>query len=71
MTWLIGAGGAMTLAGLGGIVWCIVQVRRARAQGLPDADLRAVLQRVVAVNLAALGVSALGLAAVAAGVLLG
>lgn len=71
MEWLIATGGVMTIAGLGGIVWCILRVRRARAQGLPDAQLRAVLQQVVVVNLAALGVSALGLGAVAAGVLLG
>lgn len=71
MEWLIALGALLTLAGLGGIVWCIVHVRRARAAGIDDAALRAVLQRVVVINLAALGTSALGLAAVAAGMMLG
>lgn len=68
---LVWAGVAMTLAGLVGIVWCILAVRRARGAGLDEAALRAVLQRVVAVNLGAFGLSALGLGAVAAGLILG
>ncbi|MFN3647517.1 MAG: hypothetical protein ACK4S2_13545 [Gemmobacter sp.] len=68
---LVWAGVAMTLAGLAGIVWCILAVRRARGAGLDEAALRAVLQRVVAVNLGAFGLSALGLGAVAAGLILG
>lgn len=71
MGWLIVLGAMMTLAGLAGIVWCILQVRRARAAGLAEADLRAAVQRVIAVNLAALGISALGLGAVVTGILLG
>ena len=67
---LVWAGAAMTLAGLAGIVWCILAVRRARAAGLDEAALRAVLQRVVAVNLGAFGLSALGLGAVVAGLIL-
>jgi hypothetical protein len=70
MVALIWAGVAATMAGLAGIVWCIVAVRRARAEGLDDATLRARLARIVAVNLGALGMSALGLGMVVAGILL-
>lgn len=70
MAVLIWVGAVMTLAGLAGIVWCIVAVSRARKAGLDDAALKAVLQKVVAVNLGAFGVSALGLGAVVAGLVL-
>lgn len=68
---LVWVGAAMTLAGLAGIVWCILAVRKARKAGLDDAGLKAVLQKVVAVNLGAFGLSALGLGAVVAGLMLG
>jgi hypothetical protein len=54
-----------------GLVWCIVLALRARRAGLPEAELKARLQRVVTLNLAALAVSALGLMAVVTGVILG
>ena len=68
---LIWAGTAMTLVGVGGLVYCVLRTLRARRAGLEDAELRAELQRVVTLNMAALGFSALGLAAVVAGILLG
>lgn len=68
---LIWIGAAISLAGLTGILSCIVVVLRARRAGLPDVDLRARLQKVVAWNLAALFVSAIGLGLVGAGILLG
>lgn len=68
MEMLIWAGAAVSLAGLAGIVWCIVQAARARRAGLPDAELRARLQRVVLVNLGALFVSVIGLMLVVLGV---
>ena len=71
MGWLIWVGSAATVAGLGGILWCVWVVIRARRAGLDEAALRARLQSVVAVNMGALGVSALGLAMVVAGILLG
>lgn len=71
MDWLIWTGAAVTLAGLGGLVWCILKVAAARRAGLPDAALRARLQRVVALNLGALFLSAIGLMMVVAGILLG
>jgi len=68
---LIWAGAAVTLAGLAGILGCVVAVIRARRASLPEPELRAQLQRVVAWNLGALLVSALGLGLVAVGILLG
>jgi hypothetical protein len=70
MEWVIWIGTGLTLAGVGGLVWCILQALQARRSGLPDAEMRARLQRIVTWNLAALGVSALGLMAVVAGILL-
>lgn len=71
MTYLIWAGAAVSLAGIAGIVWCILAVARARRAGLDDAGLRAVMKRVVAVNLGALFTSVIGLMMVVVGVTLG
>ncbi|MBL9074969.1 hypothetical protein [Tabrizicola sp.] len=71
MQGLIWAGTALTLAGLIGLVYCILRAARAKRAGLDDAAMRAELQRVVVINLAAVGLSALGLAAVVTGILLG
>lgn len=70
MDWLIWIGTGLSLAGVGGLVWCIILTLQARRQGLPDDALRAHLQQVVTYNLAALGVSALGLMLVVTGILL-
>ena len=70
MDWLIWAGTAVTLLGLAGLVWCIAKVMTAKREGLSDADLRARLQRVVALNFGALFVSAIGLMMVIVGVFL-
>ncbi|MFP1643341.1 hypothetical protein [Pontitalea aquivivens] len=70
MDGLIWTGAAVSVAGLAGIVWCILAVTRARRAGLDDAALRARLQRVVAINLAALFVSVVGLMMVVIGVVL-
>ena len=59
MEGLIWAGAAVSLAGLAGLVWCILYALRAR------------LQRAVVVNLAALLVSAIGLMMIVIGILLG
>ena len=68
MIWI---GAALTLVGLGGIVWSLVLVARARRAGGDDAALRARLARAVPVNLAAFLVSLLGLLCVVTGVALG
>ncbi len=70
MEWLVYAGTVLALLGLAGLVWCIVKVAKARRAGLSDAELRARLQGVVALNLGALAVSALGLMLVVAGLFL-
>lgn len=71
MAGLIWAGTAVTVAGLGGLVWCIVTIARARRAGLDDAALKARLQKVIAYNMAALFLSAVGLMMVVAGIILG
>ncbi|MGB3314894.1 MAG: hypothetical protein WBB85_10810 [Albidovulum sp.] len=71
MDLLIWIGTLVTLAGLAALVWCILGVNRARKAGLPDAELRARLQRAVTLNLGALLLSALGLMMVVVGIVLG
>jgi len=68
--WIVWAGAALSVAGLAGLVGCIVSVWRARRANLPDDALRAHLQKVVAWNLASLLTSALGLGFIAVGVIL-
>lgn len=68
MIW-IGAG--LTVLGVIGLMASAVLALRARNSGRDDAGLRAALQRLVALNLAALLVSALGLMSVIMGIALG
>ena len=68
---LIWLGAGLTLLGVLGLIWCIVLAMRARKSGLPDDQVKAALQRVVALNLGALAVSAIGLMMVVMGVILG
>ncbi len=68
---LIWIGACVSLVGIAGLGYCIVRAMKARRAGLPDAAMRAELQRVVVINMAALGVSALGLMLVVTGILLG
>jgi hypothetical protein len=67
---IVWIGAALTLAGVGMLLWCIVSVAKARRAGLAEDALKARLQRIVALNLAALGVSGLGLATVILGIVL-
>ena len=71
MEMLIWGGAALTMAGVLTLVWCIVLALRARRSALPDDQVKAQLQKVVALNLGALAVSALGLIVVVVGVSLG
>ena len=68
MIWI---GAAVTLAGLGGLLWCILSVIRARRAGLGDDALRARLQRIVVWNLGALFLSVIGLMLVVVGIVFG
>jgi hypothetical protein len=70
MEMIVWIGAALTLAGVGMLVWCIVSVAKARRAGLAEDALKARLQKIVALNLAALGVSGLGLATVILGIVL-
>ena len=71
METLIWVGAAISLIGLGGLVYCILTVMRARRAGLDDAAMKAKLQSVVAWNLGSLLTSALGLMMVVVGIILG
>ena len=68
MIWI---GAAISVTGLGGILWCILRVARARRAGLDDDVMRAVLQSVIPMNMAALFLSVIGLMLVVVGVMLG
>lgn len=67
---VIWCGAVLTLLGLTGILWCIFTVWKARRSGLDEGQFRARMQRVVAVNMAALGASVIGLMAVVIGIML-
>ncbi|MDU8913722.1 hypothetical protein [Aestuariicoccus sp. MJ-SS9] len=68
---LIWLGAAISVAGLLGLGYCIVQVARARAANLSDDELRAAVRKVVPVNMAALFLSVIGLMMVILGIFLG
>ena len=68
---LIWGGTTLTVLGLAALVWCIVNAARAKARNLDDDAMRAVMRRVVVVNMAALGVSVFGLMFVVLGIMLG
>ena len=68
---LIWGGAVLLLLGVGGLVWCVRRALKARRAWLPDDAMRAELQRIVAINLAALGLSILGLMFVVVGIFFG
>lgn len=68
---MIWGGAILSLAGLAGLVVCILRVARARRAGLSDEALRAAIQSVVPLNLGALFVSVIGLMMVVVGIMLG
>lgn len=59
----------VTIAGLVGLGYCIVQGLRIRRAGLPPAEIHARLHRLLAVNLASVALAALGLAILVAGLM--
>jgi len=63
-------GTALAVAGMLGLAYCIWAAVSAKRAGLPDAELRARLQRIVVINMGSLLVSALGLMAVVLGIFL-
>ncbi|MEM7090168.1 MAG: hypothetical protein AAF496_11385 [Pseudomonadota bacterium] len=68
ITW---GGAALSLAGLVGLVWCILRVMKARSAGLSDDELRAAVQAVLPWNLASLFLSVIGLMLVILGISFG
>ncbi len=58
------------MLGVLGLALCVVLAVRAKRSGQSDAAIKQALQRVVALNLAALLLSALGLGAVIVGIIL-
>lgn len=70
MEYVIWGGAGLTMIGVAGLLWCVVLGLRAKRSGRPDAEVKAQLQRVVALNLAALAISALGLMAVIFGIII-
>jgi len=70
MELLIGVGAVISLVGIAGIVFSIVQVRRARKTAADDAELKAKIQSVLPLNLGAFLLSVLGLMCVVVGVIL-
>ncbi len=68
---MIWAGAALSLAGLAGLIWCILRVAKARRAKLADEDMRAMLQSVLPMNMAALFVSVIGLMLIVLGIILG
>lgn len=69
--YIVWAGAALSVAGLFGLVWCIVKVALTRRQKLDDEAMRAVVQSVLPYNLGALLLSVLGLMLVMVGIFLG
>lgn len=70
MEYLIWAGAAVSVIGLIGIFYCIAVALKAKRADLPDEEMRARLQRMVILNMAALLLSMIGLMMVVAGIIL-
>ena len=68
---LVWIGAIVSVAGLCGLIWCIVSVARARRENLSDQDLRDRIQKVLPLNLGALLLSMIGLMLVVVGIFLG
>ena len=60
----------LTIAGLAGLGYCILQGMRIRGAALPASEIHARLHRLIAVNLGSVALAALGLAVLLAGILL-
>tara|TARA_B100001765_G_scaffold81522_1_gene49872 strand:- start:516 stop:740 length:225 start_codon:yes stop_codon:yes gene_type:complete len=67
---LIWTGAAVSVAGLLGIIWCIVKVARLRGSTRPEEETRRAMQSAVSLNLAAFFLSIIGLMMVVIGVIL-
>ncbi len=70
MPLLVLAGTGVAVAGMVLLLWCIWLVLRARRQAADQAEFRARMQRVIALNFGALALSALGLMMIVLGMAL-
>ena len=70
MEWLMALGIAICLAGLGGIIHCILRAMRLRNSALPESEMRSQLQRLVPVNYGSVLLSILGLCLIIVGMML-
>lgn len=70
MEWIIWLGAAISVAGLVGLIICIVIAAKAKRANLSDEALRARLQRAVVLNMGALFLSVIGLMLVVIGVVM-
>ncbi|MBN2759534.1 MAG: hypothetical protein JXQ79_03455 [Rhodobacteraceae bacterium] len=70
MEMLVWAGAVVSLAGVIGLVWCILYVVKLRRAALDETAMRAKMHKAVLVNFAALAISTLGLMMVVAGIFL-
>lgn len=68
---LVWLGALISVLGLIGLIWSIVQVWQARRAGMDDEALRAVVRKMVPINMGALMGSMLGLMMVIIGIFLG
>lgn len=71
MEYLIWIGALVSLVGIAGLIWCVLIALRVKREGLDENAMKTGLQRVVAINLAALLISSIGLMMVVVGILLG
>ena len=60
----------LTIAGLAGLGYCIVQGLRIRGAALPPAEIHARLHRLLAINLGSVALAGFGLAVLVVGTLL-
>lgn len=70
MTALLWAGAALAAVGIAGLSWCIRRAAALRRSSVDADETRAVLHRLVAVNMGAVACAFLGLALMVAGALL-
>lgn len=70
-TILIWAGAALSVVGLVLLFWCIFKVIGAKRAKLEDEAMRALMQKVLPLNMGALFLSVIGLMLVVVGILLG
>lgn len=71
MEWLVWSGAVVSVVGLVGLIVSILRVQSARRASLSDEELRAVVQKVMPLNLGALFLSMIGLMVVILGIFLG